>query len=112
MVGIYTDEESLVTELEQETCRVTRLIPPGSVLTYKALAHKVGSSPQTVGNVMAAHKDDKDFPWWRVVANDGDFGMVSKNAPDDQRERLQQEGVVFKGKRIDLQRFGWSKAQV
>ena len=82
-----------------------RQVPPGHVMTYSQVAKKVGVIPRFVGTAMRDLPDDTDVPWQRVVRSDG---SISRKAPDDQRRRLEEEGVRFDvSNRIDLGKFGW-----
>jgi len=78
-------------------------IPPGSVMTYGDVAEYAGvRSARTVGQVLAA--DGGAVPWHRVMRADG---SLAPHIADEQRQRLLSEGVLFRGSRVDLQRFRW-----
>ena len=83
-----------------------RQVPLGRVMTYSQVAKKAGVIPRFVGTAMKVLPADTDVPWQRVVRSDG---SISQKAPDDQRRRLEEEGVRFDGSgRIDLDKFGWT----
>jgi len=65
-----------------------REIPPGFVRTYGDVSP---GAPRFAGSVLF-ECDDPDLPWWRVVRADG---SLAKGA--HQRERLEAEGVPFRG---------------
>jgi alkylated DNA nucleotide flippase Atl1 len=69
-----------------------RAIPEGFVRTYGDLSP---GAPRLTGTVLRT--SDAEVPWWRVVRADG---SLAKGA--DQRERLQAEGVPFRGDKVDL----------
>jgi methylated-DNA-protein-cysteine methyltransferase related protein len=69
-----------------------RAIPEGFVRTYGDLAP---GSPRLAGLVLRTHGDA--LPWWRVCRADGSLAMGER-----QRARLDEEGVPFRGDRVDL----------
>lgn len=74
-----------------------RAIPEGFVRTYGDVSP---GAPRFAGHVLRT-VDAPDLPWWRVVRADGSLA-----AGDEQRRRLEAEGVPFRGgprARIDLQ---------
>lgn len=98
--------------------RVVRLIPPGRVTTYGAVA-AFGGHPRAarhVGYAMAALKEggkNADVPWQRVLgaAPRGKARVTIKDPVGGavQRAILEAEGVAFDALgRIDLAAFGWA----
>ncbi len=93
--------------------RLVRKVPPGHVATYGHIATLLGSPrvARHVGFAMAAclHAR-KPVPWHRIINAQGRIshrGDVAR--AQEQRERLEAEGVVFDDKgRVDLRRFRWS----
>jgi methylated-DNA-protein-cysteine methyltransferase-like protein len=73
--------------------RRVREIPPGFVRTYGDLDRH---APRFAGAVLSA-SDDPDLPWHRVVRADGSLPKGAR-----QRARLADEGVPFRGSRVDL----------
>lgn len=93
--------------------RLVRKVPPGHVTTYGQIATLLGSPrvARHVGFAMAACLGArKPVPWHRVINSQGRIshrGDVAR--AEEQRERLQAEGIVFdERERIDLRRFKWS----
>jgi alkylated DNA nucleotide flippase Atl1 len=70
-----------------------RAIPPGFVRTYGDVSP---GAPRFAGSVLSACHEP-DVPWHRVVRADG---TLNKGAP--QRRRLREEGVPFRGERVDI----------
>ncbi len=68
-------------------------IPPGFVRTYGDVSP---GAPRFAGTVLSENHDP-DVTWWRVVRADG---SLAKGA--HQRELLDEEGVPFRGDRVDL----------
>ena len=70
-----------------------REIPPGFVRSYGDVSP---GAPRFAGTVLHAN-DDPDLPWHRVVRADGSLAKGER-----QRERLEAEGVPFRGERVDM----------
>ena len=70
-----------------------RSIPPGCVTTYGDVAP---GAPRRAGAVLFAC-EDATVPWQRVVRADGSLAKG-----DRQRRLLEQEGVPFRGERVDM----------
>ena len=68
-----------------------RAIPEGFVTSYADLCPE---APRFAGNVLA-HADDPTLPWHRVVRADGSLARG-----EEQRRRLEGEGVPFAGARV------------
>ena len=91
--------------------RIVARIPKGKVATYVQIAAMLGNpqAARRVGYAMYHAPDDLDLPCHRVVNSRGE--MLAGNAfggPAAQRERLADEGVVFKANgRIDLKQSLW-----
>lgn len=52
-------------------------------------------APRFSGTVLS--RTDEDVPWWRVVHADGSLAKG-----DRQRVLLEEEGVPFRGTRVDM----------
>lgn len=64
---------------EETVYQVVKLIPRGSVLTYREVARRAGNSraARAVGNAMAKNKNWPRIPCHRVVCSDGTIGHWS-----------------------------------
>ena len=71
---------------------MVRAIPVGFVRTYGDIEP---GAPRYVGHVLAS--TSARLPWHRVVRADGSLPVGAT-----QRRLLEQEGVPFKGDRVDL----------
>ncbi|OGH84281.1 MAG: hypothetical protein A2488_01590 [Candidatus Magasanikbacteria bacterium RIFOXYC12_FULL_32_21b] len=71
-----------------------RQIPKGKVLTYKEVAHKVGSPKayRAVGNILNKNYDP-NIPCHRVVRSDGKIGGYNKGS-DKKKEILESEKAI------------------
>ena len=70
-----------------------RQIPEGFVRSYGDISP---GAPRYGGTVLS-QADDQDLPWWRVVRADGSLAKG-----DRQRALLEDEGVPFRGTRVDM----------
>lgn len=79
-----------------------RKIPRGKVSTYGAVARAAGYSGaarQVVGVLRGAF----GLPWHRILGAGGEIKLRGDSAIE-QRLRLEAEGVVFRGRRVDMKR--------
>lgn len=91
-----------------EVYKVVKLIPKGKVTTYREIARALGTKDaRKVGWALHANPDPKT-PCHRVVNKDG---MLAANFAFDgeaeQRRRLEREGIVFVGNKVDLEKYIW-----
>jgi methylated-DNA-protein-cysteine methyltransferase-like protein len=86
--------------------RVVKLIPKGMVMSYGGVARQCGSpgSARYVGFALHDLPAHSKVPWWRVINS---LGRISHGyAPQEQRERLEAEGIVVsKDLRVDMRLF-------
>ncbi len=90
-----------------EVYALVRRIPSGKVATYGQLALLLGEprAARTVGWALRALRSGTDIPWHRVVNS---RGRISLEAVEEQRIRLEAEGVLFSPSgAIDLRTYGW-----
>ncbi|WP_205695545.1 MGMT family protein [Conexibacter sp. SYSU D00693] len=78
---------------DQVLARVRR-VPEGFVATYGDLAP---GAPRHAGRVL--HDTAEAVPWWRIVRADGSLPKGERQAA-----RLREEGVPFRGARVDVRR--------
>ncbi len=82
--------------------RIVRKVPRGKVSTYGAVAKAAGyagAARQVVWALRAA--TGRGLPWHRVVAAAGHIALPGESGME-QRLRLQQEGVTFRGLKVDM----------
>ncbi|HLP44091.1 MAG TPA: MGMT family protein [Candidatus Nanoarchaeia archaeon] len=96
---------------KEKIYNIAAKIPKGKVATYGQLATIAGNpqASRVVGLSMKTNPDMNTVPCHRVVASDGKLtgyafgkGIVTK------KEKLLEEGVVFKGDRVDLAISKWN----
>ena len=80
--------------------QISLMLPPPNgveIEAYKAFG------PRWVGGAMANCPDD--VPWQRVINSQG---KISERAgAERQRQRLEDEGVVFVNDKVDMKKYGW-----
>ncbi len=95
----------------QRIWQVVAAIPPGRVATYGEIAQKAGMAraARRVGYALRGLPANTRIPWHRVVNAQGRISLPEDSGSHAiQRDRLEQEGILFslKGK-IDLRQYGW-----
>jgi methylated-DNA-protein-cysteine methyltransferase related protein len=86
-----------------------RRIPRGKVCTYGNVAEVAGMPRRArlVGTVLR-QTSARGLPWYRVINAGGRISFpTGSDAYQRQRHKLEAEGVVFVGGRVDLRRYGW-----
>ena len=89
-------------------------IPRGRVCTYGDVADVAGlpRRARLVGTVLRQTPATRDLPWYRVINAGGRISFpVGSDAYARQRKKLEAEGVVFVGGRVDLRRYGWPERE-
>ena len=87
----------------EDVLEIVESIPVGRVLTYGAIADRLGrGGPRGVGGVMA--RDGHGVPWWRVVRADG--SLPPHLMVDAQREWQAEKTPVRRG-RVDIAEALW-----
>lgn len=91
--------------------QVVAAIPKGKVATYGDIAQKAGMAraARRVGRALRGLPKSSKIPWHRVVNAQGRISLPEGSASHNtQKDRLEQEGVLFKTNgSIDLRSYGW-----
>ncbi len=85
-------------------------IPRGSVATYGSIADIADvATPRVVGFALSALEQGTEVPWHRVVNARGTISLGRRDgAADEQRRRLEREGVRFNAAdRIAMSDYAW-----
>src|SRR5215475_11716015 len=77
-----------------------RKIPRGKVSTYGAVGRAAGL-PRGARLVARTLRGAFDLPWQRVLGAGGEIKLRGDGAVE-QRMRLHAEGVIFRGRRVDM----------
>lgn len=89
---------------------ILRLVPAGKVVTYGQLAAMAGSpkAARAVGMCMRTNPNAPSTPCHRVVASDGSLhGYSAGEGIITKKQMLLEEGVIFKGDKVDLRASQW-----
>lgn len=81
---------------------VIRSIPRGQVSTYGGVARAAGC-PGAARQVVGVLRRSFGLPWQRVLGSGGEIKLRGDYALE-QRLRLEAEGVIFRGRRVDMKR--------
>ncbi|MDR3134291.1 MAG: MGMT family protein [Prevotellaceae bacterium] len=96
----------------EQVWEVVKLIPPGRVTSYGAIARALGSaqSSRMVGWAMNAAHGQSGIPAHRVVNRNGLLtGKMHFGSPQEMQRRLQAEGIkVKKDKIVDFEKRFWN----
>jgi methylated-DNA-protein-cysteine methyltransferase-like protein len=93
-------------ELRDESFRrVILSIPAGKVSTYGRVAAAAGYPLYHRAVARLLRTDPADYlPWHRVLGAGGEIKLRDE-AAKEQRARLKMEGIKFRGKLVDMERF-------
>ena len=90
-----------------------KTVPRGKVVTYGQIAEYLGNKglSRAVGNILHRNPDPEHIPCHRVV---NAVGTVSEayafGGAENQRRRLEEEGIVFEENgRIDIGKYGFTE---
>ena len=80
--------------------RTIRMVPHGKVATYGSVARAAGypGASRLVARVL---RNSEGLPWQRILGAGGQIKLPGE-AGMEQRFRLQMEGVMFRGRRVDM----------
>lgn len=87
-----------------------RRIPRGRVSTYGQIAEVAGlpRRARLVGTVLKHAPATRGLPWFRVINSSGRISLPSgSDSYRRQRSKLEAEGVIFRGDRVDMKHYGW-----
>ncbi len=90
--------------METAMRKAIRQIPPGKVATYGQVAAAAGYPLYHRQVVQVLRRSGDSLPWQRVVGAGGQIRFKHEMA-QEQRFRLEMEGVRFRGKLIPLEEY-------
>lgn len=93
----------------------TKQIPKGKVATYGQLARLAGKpkAARAVGSLMRHNPFAPQVPCHRVVAADGRLnGYFGLKKLPQKKSMLMEEGVFFKGDKVDLEKSLWQNTSI
>ena len=91
-----------------EVYKVVKQVPKGKVTTYGEIARALGTKDaRRVGWALHVNSDPKT-PCHRVVNKEGKLAAnFAFDGEAEQKRRLESEGVVFEGNKVDLEKHRW-----
>ncbi len=101
---------TMSSEFYEKIYTILRKVPKGKVVTYGQLARLAGSprAARAVGTCMRNNPDAPRTPCHRVVASNGSMhGYSGGDGIPTKIKMLREEGVQFKGGRVDLKISQW-----
>lgn len=102
-------QETSDASSEARILEAVKRIPRGRVCTYGGVAQVAGlpRRARLVGTVLRT-TTAKNIPWFRVINASGRISFPrGSDAYERQRRKLEAEGIVFVGGRVDLRQYGW-----
>jgi O-6-methylguanine DNA methyltransferase len=94
---------------KQKLFELLQKIPHGKVTTYGNLANALGNKAwaRAVGNVLHQNSDGDQYPCYKVVNSKGELSCAyAFGGIDEQKRRLEADGIEVIDHRIDLKRYG------
>ncbi len=76
---------------------VLAALPEGRVASYGQVAAIAGipNGARTVARILHAASASRGLPWWRVIRKDGSIALPRGAGYEEQKARLEEEGVSF-----------------
>ncbi len=93
-------------DIFEQVYDLVRQIPRGKVVTYGDIANILAINPRYVGHILHHNPYPGDVPCHRVVNSRGKVAKTfAFGGGDSQQKMLEDEGLVFKDHRLDLDRY-------
>ena len=90
-------------------------IPKGKVATYAQVAEMAGNKKMSraVGNALHKNPDPDHISCFRVVNSKGELAPAfAFGGEDEQRKRLEEDGVEVKDGKVDLKKYGMELKEI
>ncbi len=103
----------VVGAVSEQVSVIVGSIPAGRVMTYGKVADWCVPPNKAMGVAQSIKAQEASIPWWRVVSEGGVIPIESRSEElaNDQRARLEAEGVKFIGDRVDVSSAQFDRAQ-
>ena len=95
----------------QEIYDCLRRIPRGRVVTYGQIAEQLGNPrlARAVGNALHKNPDGNKYPCYKVVNARGELSLhYAFGGREEQKRRLEADGIEVSAYRIDLGKYGYT----
>lgn len=105
--------ENIISPTAQKVYDYLRTIPKGKVVTYGQIAEHLGNKKMSraVGNILHANPLPDYYPCYKVV---NAKGLLAKNfglGIEEQKRRLEKDGIKVEDYRVDLEICQWSTGE-
>ena len=97
---------------KQKIYDILLTVPYGRVITYGMLAEMLGNkrNARAVGNALHKNPDGDKYPCYKVVNSKGELSRAyAFGGIDEQRRRLETEGIVVIYNKVDLKKYAIEK---
>ena len=101
----------MILNQHQKIWCVVSKIPFGQIATYGQIARlaELPRQARAVGSILSQLPHDSGLPWHRVINQKGEISFPPESSKYlEQKERLEQEGIVFHGNKISLKIYRWN----
>lgn len=105
-----SEGNSKVAEYNKKVFEYLTKIPKGKVVTYKQVAEYLGNPKlaRIVGNILHKNPDGDKYPCFKVVNSHGGLtDAFAFNGKDEQKRRLEKDGVKVENYKVDLKKYQW-----
>ena len=106
----YREHEMKPSFNKQNVYELLLTIPHGKVITYGDLAKMLGNKTwaRVVGNALHENPDGDEYPCYKVVNSKGELSHAyAFGGFNEQKRRLEKDGVVVENGKVDLERYGY-----
>lgn len=107
---MITESYEIVTDSPTKRIyEAVKKIPAGKVATYGQVAAMAGNPKMSraVGNALHKNPDPENIPCFRVVNSKGELsGAFAFGGENEQKKRLEADGIKVEGGRVELSRYG------
>ena len=99
-----------ITPTAQKVYDYLRTIPKGKVVTYGQIAEHLGNKKmcRAVGNILHANPLPDYYPCYKVVNTQGKLAQNFGLGIEEQKRRLEKDGIKVENYRVDLKVFQWN----
>lgn len=94
----------------QQVRKIIKKVPKGKVATYGQIAALSGNprNARMIAGILHRYSEKENLPWHRIINSQGKISLGLNDGYKIQKSLLESEGIVFKDKKIDLNKFQWS----
>lgn len=107
---MITESYEIVTDSPTKRIyEAVKKIPAGKVATYGQVAAMAGNPKMSraVGNALHKNPDPENIPCFRVVNSKGELsGVFAFGGENEQKKRLEADGIKVEDGRVELSRYG------